>query len=161
MAYDKVVDSTVLDAGLKQVADAIREKGGTSDNLAFPTGMAAAIAAIQTGGGGVTIQSGSFTPTENLTEYTIAVHGTVKNFCFWKHTDALTSGVRTYIGSQVYDGATYQIQVCTNGAGTSLSAVYAVAARKIVLGEGQVKIIGIATTNPGYLVPQQYDWIAW
>lgn len=52
MAYDKVVDSSVLDADLKQVADAIREKGGTSDNLAFPTGMAAAISAIQTGGGG-------------------------------------------------------------------------------------------------------------
>lgn len=52
MAYDKVVDSAVLDAGLKQVADAIREKGGTSDNLAFPTGMAAAVSAIQAGGGG-------------------------------------------------------------------------------------------------------------
>ena len=52
MAYDKVVDSSVLDAGLKQVADAIREKGGTSDNLAFPTGMAAAVSAIQAGGGG-------------------------------------------------------------------------------------------------------------
>lgn len=51
MAYDKVVDSSVLDAGLKQIADAIREKGGTSDSLAFPTAMAEAIAAIQAGGG--------------------------------------------------------------------------------------------------------------
>jgi hypothetical protein len=51
MAYDKVVDSTVLDAGLKQIADAIREKGGTSDNLAFPQAMADAIAAIEAGGG--------------------------------------------------------------------------------------------------------------
>ena len=46
MAYDKVVDSAVLDAGLKQIADAIREKGGTSGNLAFPAAMAEAIAAI-------------------------------------------------------------------------------------------------------------------
>lgn len=52
MAYDKVVDSAVLDAGLKQIADAIREKGGTSDSLAFPTAMADAIAAIEAGGGG-------------------------------------------------------------------------------------------------------------
>lgn len=52
MAYDKVVDSAVLDAGLKQIADAIREKGGTSDNLAFPQAMADAIAAIEAGGGG-------------------------------------------------------------------------------------------------------------
>lgn len=51
MAYDKVVDSAVLDAGLKQIADAIREKGGTSDNLAFPSAMAGAIAAIEAGGG--------------------------------------------------------------------------------------------------------------
>ena len=50
MAYDKVVDSAVLDAGLKQIADAIREKGGTTDNLAFPAAMAEAIAAIEAGG---------------------------------------------------------------------------------------------------------------
>lgn len=53
MAYDKVVDSSVLNAGLKAIADAIREKGGTSDNLAFPTAMAEAIAAIEAGGGNV------------------------------------------------------------------------------------------------------------
>lgn len=48
MAYDKVVDSSVLDAGLKQIADAIREKGGTSDPIAFDA-MAAAVAAIKSG----------------------------------------------------------------------------------------------------------------
>lgn len=50
MAYDKVIDSSVLDAGLKQIADAIREKGGTTDSLAFPQAMADAIAAIEAGG---------------------------------------------------------------------------------------------------------------
>lgn len=49
MAYDKVVDSSVLDDGLQQIADAIREKGGTSASLAFPDAMAEAIAAIPTG----------------------------------------------------------------------------------------------------------------
>lgn len=51
MAYDKVVDSSVLDAGLLQIANAIREKGGTSAGLTFPGGMAAAVAAIEAGGG--------------------------------------------------------------------------------------------------------------
>lgn len=66
MAYDKLVDSSALDAGLRQIANAIREKGGTSDNLAFPAAMAEAIAAIQAGGG-VKIASGSFTVAEDLT----------------------------------------------------------------------------------------------
>lgn len=66
MAYDKVVDSSVLDAGLKQIADAIREKGGTSDNLAFPQAMADAIAAIEAGGGGGgDIAYGTVTPASN------------------------------------------------------------------------------------------------
>lgn len=51
MAYDKVVDSAVLNAGLTQIANAIREKAGTSDSLAFPAAMAEAIAAIEAGGG--------------------------------------------------------------------------------------------------------------
>lgn len=50
MAYDKVVDSAFLNNGLAEIADAIRAKGGTSGNLAFPTAMAEAIAAMETGG---------------------------------------------------------------------------------------------------------------
>lgn len=50
MAYDKVVDSTQLDADLTTVAAAIRSKGGTSAQLAFPAGFASAIAAISSGG---------------------------------------------------------------------------------------------------------------
>lgn len=65
MAYDKVVDSSVLDAGLTQIANAIREKAGTSDSLAFPTAMAEAIAAIEAGGGSLRIIEGSFTMSQN------------------------------------------------------------------------------------------------
>lgn len=50
MAIDKAVDSAVLETGLTKVADAIRTKGGTSGKLAFPDGMADAVAAIQSGG---------------------------------------------------------------------------------------------------------------
>lgn len=48
MAYDKVVDSAVLDSTLTAIANAIREKGGTSDPIAFDA-MAAAVAAIEAG----------------------------------------------------------------------------------------------------------------
>ena len=51
MAFDKVVDSAVLDAGMKSVADAIRAKTGTTDLLAWPDGFKAAVDGIQTGGG--------------------------------------------------------------------------------------------------------------
>lgn len=52
MAFDKVVDSVVLDAGMKSVADAIRAKAGTTDLLVWPDGFKAAVEGIQTGGGG-------------------------------------------------------------------------------------------------------------
>ena len=81
MAYDKVVDSSVLDAGLKAIADAIREKGGTSDNLAFPTAMAEAIKAIEAGGGDIKVTMGTITPSSQVTSLTIE-HGlgVVPNF---------------------------------------------------------------------------------
>jgi hypothetical protein len=49
MAIDKAVDSAQLDSGLTDIADAIREKGGTSAELAFPQGFVDAIDAIPTG----------------------------------------------------------------------------------------------------------------
>lgn len=52
MALDMLVDATQLDAGLSSVADAIRAKGGTSAQLAFPAGFVSAVQAIPTGGGG-------------------------------------------------------------------------------------------------------------
>ena len=68
MAKDRAVDSAVLDSGLTQIADAIREKAGTSDALAFPAGMAAAIAGISAGGSGGSggIATGVFIPAEDM-----------------------------------------------------------------------------------------------
>lgn len=51
MAYDKLVDSAQLDADLTTVADAIRTKGGTEGQLAFPAGFVSAVQAIEAGGG--------------------------------------------------------------------------------------------------------------
>lgn len=74
MALDKLVDSTQLDADLTTVANAIRTKGGTSAQLSFPSGMAAAIADLPSGG---ITPSGSISITENGTydveEYAEAV----------------------------------------------------------------------------------------
>jgi hypothetical protein len=47
MVVDKLVDSTQLNTDLTSIANAIRTKGGTSDQLAFPTGFVTAINDIQ------------------------------------------------------------------------------------------------------------------
>ena len=49
MAVDKLVDSAQLDADLTSVANAIRTKGGTSAQMAFPAGFVSAVQAIPTG----------------------------------------------------------------------------------------------------------------
>lgn len=49
MAVDKLVDSTQLDADLTSVANAIRTKGGTSAQMAFPAGFVSAIQNIPGG----------------------------------------------------------------------------------------------------------------
>lgn len=53
---------------LVSVADAIREKGGTSESLEFPQGFVDAVGAIESGGGGDTFRAFL---TNTLTEYTI------------------------------------------------------------------------------------------
>ena len=68
MAFDKVIDSAVLDANLIAVADAIRDKTGEADSLSFPAGMVDAIARISAGAGGMSMVSGTFTPAEDTDE---------------------------------------------------------------------------------------------
>lgn len=60
MSVDKLVDSSQLNADLTSVANAIRTKGGTSAQLAFPADFVSAIAAIS-GGGGIKCETGVFT----------------------------------------------------------------------------------------------------
>lgn len=49
MAVDKLVDSAQLNSDLTSVANAIRTKGGTSAQLAFPAGFVSAIGDISAG----------------------------------------------------------------------------------------------------------------
>lgn len=76
MALDKVVDSAALDAQLTSIADSIRSKGGTTDQLTL-AGMVDAINAIQTGGGGGTglaYDMGEFVPEADTTGRTYISH---------------------------------------------------------------------------------------
>ena len=61
MSLDKLVDSSQLDADLASIANAIRTKGGTSAQLAFPAEFISAIEAISGGGGGLNYETGVFT----------------------------------------------------------------------------------------------------
>ena len=71
MAYDKAVDSAQLDAGLTEIANAIRSKGGTAEQFAFPSGFTSAVQAITTGGGtnlaAVDVFIADFTDSTELT----------------------------------------------------------------------------------------------
>lgn len=58
MAYDKVVDSAMLDGALTGIADAIRGKTGGTDKLTLE-GMAAAIAGLSVGDNGITPHIGA------------------------------------------------------------------------------------------------------
>lgn len=68
MAYDKVIDSSALDANLASIAEAIRTKGGTTDQLVFPAEFISAIEAIEAGGN-IRIEQGSVTFSENTSGY--------------------------------------------------------------------------------------------
>lgn len=58
---------------LTSIANAIREKTGSTEKLSLE-GMADAIAAISAGGGGVSLTSGTVTPASNISSLTIE-HG--------------------------------------------------------------------------------------
>ena len=79
MAYDKVVDSALLDSKLTQVADAIRTKGNTSADLQFPSGFISAIQAIQTGTELKIVVSVTSGATVTATKGSLSVSGTSVN----------------------------------------------------------------------------------
>lgn len=62
MAYDKVIDSEVLNANLLSVANAIRKKGSTSDKLAFPAGFVEALNSMTIVSDNITIGENTVTP---------------------------------------------------------------------------------------------------
>lgn len=101
MALDKAVDSAQLNADLTAVADAIRTKGGTSEQLAFPDGFVSAVQAIQTGTELqiiVTVTSGA---TVTATKGSLSVSGTsVNGTCTLTVPEAGTWSVKATLSGQ-------------------------------------------------------------
>lgn len=89
---------------LTKVASAIREKGGTSDSLAYPDGFVTAIQAIQTGTELqiiVTVKSGA---TVTATKGSLSVSGTsVNGTCTLTVPEAGTWSVSATLGGQTSD----------------------------------------------------------
>ena len=118
MAYDKVVDSTALDAALADVADAIREKGGTTGTITLEE-MPGKIAEIQAGGGATEpYVEETYNSDGDLIAAKLVGHTKVRGYAFSNCSKlALTelpAGV-TSIGNSAFNG-------CTNLALTELPA---------------------------------------
>lgn len=100
MAYDKVVDSTVLEDRLTQIAGAIRAKTGTGGTLAFPSGFVSAIEGLSVG---IKATAGTFTVAQHTSDYQLA-HGLGEvPSLFFFGTDAKSTTF--YGGSQYLIGA--------------------------------------------------------
>ena len=99
MAVDKLVDSAQLNADLASVANAIRTKGGTSVQLAFPAGFVSAVQAIPTGGGGYSVDdivSRNFSGPLHLTAKSPVVTPITGLFARTEITELLAEGCADY-----------------------------------------------------------------
>ena len=87
MAYDKVVDSTVLENGLSSIADAIREKGNLGDPLmsplTFPSGFVSAIEGLSGGGATEPYIEETYDMYGKLTSAVMHGHFVVRSFAFY------------------------------------------------------------------------------
>ena len=157
MAVDKLVDSTQLDTDLTSVANAIRTKGGTSAILAFPAGFVSAIAAIPTGGGSSVI-SGTFTPSENAYGHTFEIGSSWSYFVFYAASNPYGTGVRT-VGAGIVEKNGIHVGVGSNTSGSSASAGYN-SSNYCSTTDTTVTIIG-NSSNGNFIAGITYNWFAW
>ena len=158
MSVDKLVDSTQLDADLTSVANAIRTKGGTSAALAFPAEFVSAIQAIPTGGGAA-FAHGDFTPTEDLTSYTVDTGGDYDNFVMYRVAQGSTS-VRS-LRALMWKNLEYRkplLVATTNNTGSGIQGFYNQQSGYITKsGSSFVYSNGTQKLAAG----EQYEWVAW
>ena len=110
MSVDKLVDSAQLDADLAIVASAIRTKGGTSAQLAFPAGFVSAIENIPSGGTSKNtqvVQGVTRTVSSTMTAIgaELPVSKTGKYDIYWSGFRSNTSSTYTY-ATQLYINGT-------------------------------------------------------
>lgn len=113
MAFDKVVDSAALDAGMKSVADAIRAKAGTTDLLAWPDGFKAAVEGIQTGGG-QTFQCGTVVSADGTN---LVVPCTLDNILIVRKYVTSTKHMAYLLNATLLVADGLKIQIGTNSSG--------------------------------------------
>lgn len=159
-----MAEKIIQETSLVSVADAIRAKTGLADPLTFPDGFVSAISSIagnsgESGGDGVTIQSGSFTPAEAVSTATVELTKEATNFIVWKNTNALTYGVRTFAFGILLATMGYQILIGTNSGGST--AITYFTTNQIAIDGTTVTIKATSPTNFGSFVTEQYNWIAW
>ena len=170
MAYDKVVDSTVLNAGLTQIAGAIRAKTGTGGTLAFPSGFVSAIEGLSVG---IKATAGTFTVAENTRNYVLS-HGLgeVPSLFFYGTDTSYIAflGTSTYsIGVYGFSHAAcqYKIRVTPDAASDPLYAYfnqYAITTSndQSSLGDATASHITLAhgSYQPYLYAGAKYYWIA-
>lgn len=120
MAVDKLVDSTQLDTDLTSVANAIRTKGGTSASLAFPAGFVSAIAAIPSGGGS-SVLTGTYTPSEDTATFSIDVGQSFTDFAIFEMSTAAIGGTRHLRLGICHFSNSKNFVVTTNNSGSSVA----------------------------------------
>ena len=125
MAVDKLVDSTQLDADLTSVANAIRTKGGTSAQMAFPAGFVSAVQNI----------SGNLQPVASVL-VTSAISNTLEmanlliDIYQWETAHAYFATIRGNVATGNYAGLFIALIKQTDG----------------IMGYGFVRPINVATT---------------
>ena len=117
MALDKVVDSAVLDAGMKSVADAIRAKAGTTDLLAWPDGFKAAVEGIQTGGGQA-FQCGTVVSADGTN---LVVPCTLDNILIVRKYVTSTSNMAYLLNATLLVADGLKIQIGTSSSGSLIN----------------------------------------
>ena len=118
MAYDKVVDSTVLNAGLTQIAGAIRAKTGTGGTLTFPSGFVSAIEGLSGGSATEPYIEETYDQNGNLIDAVMHGYTSIRPYAF-QHCSVLVSvsGI-----SAITSIGNYAFSQCSNLALTSLPA---------------------------------------
>lgn len=144
---------------MTSVADAIRAKGGTSEALVFPSGFVSAVQAIHAGsGGGIEMLTGSFTPAERVTEYTIELDQPISNIIIVQSIPATQSGESTTYGKALVPGF-MEWTIHSTLSGNSWTPP--------IIGEGTSKITisedgkTVKASADRYFGQTKYDWIAW
>lgn len=110
MTYDKIVDSVQLDANLTSIANAIRERNGTSEQISFPDGFVTAINALETGGAFTVNSTNLHDTSTDITNIYIDAD-VEKEYTGWKATDYIPVAANAvyafYNNSSIYIQGVY------------------------------------------------------